>query len=150
MPPHRANEETRSAHIRGFVRSFALSGKRERLLDILEKRGDRRRKFAARWRSVLAGLEHWVDPDAASKDPEVLAALREWDVDALVARCPVDVCYVMTSDAEIDDHVVPVRDALELVVSRNLVGAILSVVPGELAIYEQPELLALRTWFARG
>ncbi|MEL6429786.1 MAG: hypothetical protein AAFR54_11455 [Planctomycetota bacterium] len=146
----RAPVEVREEHLQGFARSFILKDRQVRFLEFMRGRRKGRPKKANRWHELLSGLEHWADLGRTSKSPRIARALEIWDVDALSALSGADRCYVMTDDEELDDRVLPIRDALASVGGRRkLRGAILSVKPGTLAIYEQSELVALRRWFER-
>ncbi|MEL6715585.1 MAG: hypothetical protein AAFP86_17525, partial [Planctomycetota bacterium] len=133
----RAPVEVREEHLQGFARSFILKDRQVRFLEFMRGRRKGRPKKANRWHELLSGLEHWADLARTSKSPRIARALEVWDVEALCALSGADRCYVMTDDDDFDDRVLPIRDVLASVGGRRqLRGAILSVEPGRLAIYE--------------
>lgn len=136
MTPAAANHEENT------IRAFVLRDKQERFLGFLASPTNRK-KFTA-------SLAHfrWFDPRFATPIPwKVDPKLKLWERHVqgieniqrlLQARGAGQTCWVISEDSAIDGKELDLSAALEHV-SGSQVGAILSCVPGRLALFESED-----------
>lgn len=122
--------ESRATHERGLA-LFLVPSRRERFVTGLAAGGRRREK-------VLDRLPQFFDLDPRFELPAPEGA--GWDQVELVARAlrghgAPGTVYVVADLANIDGRFLKLEDALEHVLSQGG-GALISCVPGQLALYE--------------
>jgi hypothetical protein len=118
-------------HLSELFTAFVLPQRQERYVRLLESR-----KGRAKLRASLAHLKD-LDPRHARR-----IAANEHDPAAIARQlkargAPTD-CYLLSESTELDDKVLPLENALTMIVGRGL-GTLLSCVPGRLAYYEGEE-----------
>lgn len=114
-----------------LLSAFIQPERRERYLALLTSNRGRRklREKLAHLRDLDARFAHRIPP-AAQSSAEIGRLLK--------SRGAPDMCYVVSENAEIDDHELALDEALEIVVGRGL-GTLLSCLPGRLAYFEGEE-----------
>lgn len=118
----------RLEHEDGLIKAFVVSRKRDRMLSLL---GNPKRRRAA-----LDALCHFGDLDErfaesiprGQQSPEGIAQI-------LRAYGASDTCWVVSSDASLDQRTMLLAEALVAIVGQGE-GSLISCVPGELAFYE--------------
>jgi len=114
-----------------FIRSFVVKQRRDRLIEFLANRKQRRK--------ATATLAHFRDLDprfvvrlsSGEQNPESIArALRQ--------RGAADTCHVISESAELDGKRLTLEVALEQIVGQGR-GTLLSCVPGALGYFEGEE-----------
>jgi hypothetical protein len=128
MKPKQAQKEatSNSAHEAAFVEAFVIPDKRSRYLEFLPN-PKRRGEILNRW-------NHFFDfiPERATK---VLRASASELARELCRRGAGRAGYVI-GVGSIDGHEMPLQDAIESALASGW-GAIVSCVPGQLALYLQ-------------
>jgi hypothetical protein len=118
-------------HEEEFVKAFILPSRRSRYLSFLEsKKG--RKKF-------LNVLDHFDDLDprhsrAISPSHQTVEGIEK----VLKQKGAPLLCHVMSSNNDIDNQDMPLREALMQVIGRGM-GTFISCIPGKLAYFEGEE-----------
>lgn len=118
-------------HEAEFIKRFVVSQRRRRYLSLLESHKGRQK--------LLEALDHFdeFDPQYARLVPADSQTVDH--IEALLKRKgALDSCHVTSSNADIDDREMPIREALRQTVGRGS-GTIISCIPGKLAYFEGEE-----------
>jgi hypothetical protein len=137
----RGKERDAAAHESGVVRAFVVRPKQERYLELL---GKPRNRAAA-----LHALGSGEDLDSrfmtlVARNEQTIAGIAQH----LQRRGADARCYVMSEMREVDGQVLPLEEALQVVVGSTL-GTIVSCVAGRLAYFES-EIVGERWLLERG
>ena len=119
-------------HEEGFVRSFVVANKKERVAMLLAN-PKRRREY-------LKTLAHYRDLDvrhAKVVSPKVAHTPAEW-LKLLRSKGASDMCWVVSEDAARDGKEIELSEALRATIGAGM-GTVLSCVPGKLAYFEDEE-----------
>lgn len=117
-----------------LFRAFALPAKRQRYVELIATNRGREK--------ILSSLDHFKDLDprvcrqlnaSEQNAPEILRMLKSLGAPPM--------CYVMSSDRELDGRELDLQQALRKIVGRGQ-GAFVSCLPGELAYFEGEETRA--------
>ncbi|HEX8174638.1 MAG TPA: hypothetical protein VF543_05925 [Pyrinomonadaceae bacterium] len=115
-------------HEEQFARSFIVPEKRARYLSLLESKHGRDK--------LLDGLNHCHDLD--SRFSELIPANQQTaqSIERLLkSKGAPDVCYVMSSNPDIDNREMPLSEALTETVGMDA-GTLISCIAGRLAYFE--------------
>jgi hypothetical protein len=116
---------------KALFQAFVLPSKRQRYSELLEmKRGRDKIRFSLDHFKHLDPRFCWKIQPAQQNCAEILRILKG-------LGAPL-VCYVMSSDSDLDGREMGLSDALASVVGRGQ-GTFISCVPGELAYFEGEE-----------
>jgi hypothetical protein len=121
-----------NAHEEGFVRSFVLASKRDRVAMLLAN-PKRRREY-------VKTLAHYGDLDvqhAEAVSPKVAHTVDEW-LKLLLSKGAPARCWVISEDASKDAKEVELSEALRETIGAGM-GTIVSCVPGKLAYFEDED-----------
>jgi hypothetical protein len=119
-------------HEEGFVRSFVIAAKRERVAMLLAN-SKRRREY-------LKTLAHYGDLDvqnAKAVSPKVAHTPEEW-LKLLRSKGASERCWVISEDASRDGKEVELLEALRETVGAGM-GTVLSCIPGKLGYFEDED-----------
>jgi hypothetical protein len=119
-------------HEAGFVRSFVVANKRERVAMLIAN-PKRRTEY-------LKTLAHYGDLDvqhAKAVSPKVAHTPEEW-LKLLRSKGASDTCWVISEDASRDGKEVELLGALRETIGAGM-GTVLSCVPGKLGYFENED-----------
>ncbi len=118
-------------HEAEFIRRFVVSQRRRRYLSLLESQNGRKK--------LLEALDHFdeLNPRYARLVPADSQTADHIEV-LLKRKGALNSCHVTSSNADIDDREMPLKEALRETVGSGF-GTIISCIPGKLAYFEGEE-----------
>ena len=121
-----------NAHEEGFVRSFVVANKRDRVAMMLAnpKRRKEYLKTLAHYRDLDIQTTKAVSPKDAHTPGEWLKLLR--------SKGASDTCWVISEDASRDGKEVELSEALHETIGAGM-GTVLSCIPGKLGYFEDED-----------
>jgi hypothetical protein len=121
-----------NAHEDGFVRSFVIASKRERVAMLLANPKHRK--------EYLKTLAHYVDLDvqhAKTVPSKVAHSAEDW-LKLLRSKGASETCWVISEDASRDGTEVGLAEGLRATIGMGM-GTILSCIAGKLAYFEDED-----------
>jgi hypothetical protein len=121
-----------NAHEEGFVRSFVVASKRERVAMMLAN--PKRRK------EYLKTLAHYRDLDvehAKAVSPKIAHTAEDW-LKLLRSKGALERCWVISEDDLKDGREVELSEALRETIGAGM-GTVLSCLPGKLVYFEDED-----------
>ncbi len=115
-------------HEKGFILSFIVKAKQERMLSMLPNIKTRKK--------IVKQLSHFRDFDTDKiKRLAKGSHTSEYVFTYLKSKGAPDTCYVISESEELDNRFLVLSDALTKIISCDM-GTVVSCVPGKLAYYE--------------
>lgn len=137
-------------HDTQVAKAFIQAGKRDRFLstaacrecDSTGKVTAASRKKLNKYQSMLANLEHWLDPER-TRLPIGRHTQHADAKQAFAQRTANLTVYVMSCDDSLDGRILSLEHILEQLSKRDIHGTLAVSIDGCLAYYEQCELAEL-------
>ena len=120
-----------NTHEEMFARNFINPKKRDRYLSLLDTSKGRSK--------VVHGLDHCEDIDSRYANQAPVDQQNPNAIEKMLRQKGApEVCHVMSSNPEIDEKEMPLREALKETIGMGM-GTLISCIPGRLAYFENED-----------